>query len=91
MHSEMNPILGPLFPLEEVEDLELLTDLLDVAGDPLGVVFAVASHLEKVPRADEGFGPLLRKRLGRNVQQLWAESLVAGRPRGAGQLARVQA
>lgn len=70
MDPELVQIFGTRFPLYELEDLELLTDLLEISGNPLGVVFAVASHLEHVPDGDRAFRPLLRQRLGRSLREL---------------------
>jgi hypothetical protein len=58
---------GPTFLVDDVRDLELLTDLLAISQDHLNVVFAVASYLEQVPNGSRYFKPLLQAR----VRQSW--------------------
>lgn len=39
---------GSRFVVDEMEDLELLTDLLDISGDHPNLLFAVSSYVQRV-------------------------------------------
>ena len=62
--------LGPRFVVDEMEDLELLTDLLDLSGDHLNLLFAVASFVQRVPGGKSRLTPAVLNRLGRSSAQL---------------------
>ena len=70
MNNQVPQVFGPRFVVDQVEDLELLTDLLATSRDHLNVVFAVASYLEQVPNGSSNFKPLLQKRMRNSVEQL---------------------
>lgn len=70
MDSSSLKVFGPRFVLDEVEDLELLTDLLSTSRDHLNVVFAVASYLEQVPNGSKYFTAILQNRMRGSVEQL---------------------
>ena len=61
---------GPLFVPAAIEDLELPTELLDVAGDPLSVVFAISSHVQRLPNGMSKLGPAVLERLDRSIERL---------------------
>lgn len=56
---------GPTFVIEEMDDLELLTDLLFWDGDYLGVLLAVASWIQNPSRGMNHVGPIAMERLSR--------------------------
>lgn len=72
MDPRLVQIFGPRFLVDDVRDLELLTDLLALSKDHLNVVFAVASYLEQVPNGSRQFKPLLKERLQDSIEHLRA-------------------
>ncbi len=74
MTSPLRQFSGPLFVPESMEDLALLTDLFHVAGDPLSVLFAVASHLQRLPCEPGRLAPAVLHRVDRSLQQLARKS-----------------
>ena len=64
-----NPF-GCRFVVDEMEDLDMLTDLLDLSGDHLNLLFAVASYVQRVPDGRNRLTPTVIKRLGRRSAQL---------------------
>ena len=63
---------GPRFLVDDVRDLELLTDLLAASRDHLNVLLAAASYLEQIPNGMQHFKPALRARLQHSADQLHA-------------------
>ena len=61
---------GPLFVPEAIEDLELLTEILDVKGESLSIVFAVASHVQSLPEGKRRLAPAVLERLDRSLGRL---------------------
>lgn len=57
---------GSFFAIDEMEDLELLTDLLDMSGKYLDVIFAVASYVQRVPDGMSRLTPAVIERLSRS-------------------------
>ena len=70
MESRLVQAFGPRFVVDDVKDLELLTDLLSTSRDHLNVIFAVASYLEQVPNGSRHFKPLLHSRMRNSLEQL---------------------
>ena len=70
MDQRMVQIFGPRFVVDDIRDLELLTDLLSIARDHLNVMFAVASYLEQVPNGANNLKPTLRDRLQNSLEHL---------------------
>ena len=70
MDPRLIQVFGPRFLVDDVRDLELLTDLLAHSQDHLNVVFAVASYLEQVPDGTRNFRPVLQSRLQHSIAQL---------------------
>ncbi len=70
MDSSLVQTFGPRFVVDDVRDLELLTDLLATSRDHLNVVLAVASYLERIPDGARHFKPALQQRLEHSVTQL---------------------
>ena len=70
MDPHLVDIFGPRFVVDDVEELELLTDLLSTSRDYLNVVFAMASYLEQVPNGSKYFKPLLQSRMENSLNQL---------------------
>ena len=70
MDPRLIQVFGPRFLVDDVRDLELLTDLLAHSQDHLNVVFAVASYLEQVPNGSRHFRPILNDRLQHSIAQL---------------------
>ena len=62
--------LGSRFVVDEMEDLELLTDLLDLSGDHLNLLFAVASYVQRVPGGRDRLTKAVIERRGRSVATL---------------------
>lgn len=62
--------LGVRFVVDEMEDLELLTDLLDRSGDHLNLLFAVASYVQRFPSRSNRLTPAVIERRGRSAAQL---------------------
>ena len=78
MDSQLVQNFGQRFLVDDVEELELLTDLLSSSSDHLNIVFAVASYLEQVPNGSKHFRPILRSRMQHSVEQLrWHRPLSA--------------
>lgn len=61
---------GSRFVVDEMEDLELLTDLLDLSGDHLNLLFAVASYVQRVPNGKNRLTPVVIERMGRSRRNL---------------------
>ncbi len=70
MNPRLIQIFGPQFVVDDVRDLELLTDLLSISRDHLNVMFAVASYLEQVPDGRKHMRPALRERIHNSLRQL---------------------
>jgi len=70
MDPRVLQIFGPRFVVDDIRDLELLTDLLAISRDHLNLVLAVASYLEQVPNGSSQFRPSLRTRLDSSLEQL---------------------
>ena len=62
--------LCPSFLVNDIRELELLTDLLSRSRDHLNVVFAVASYMERSAADPTDFRPVLRNRLDHSIHQL---------------------
>ena len=62
--------LGSRFVVDEMEDLERLTDLLDLSGDYLNLLFAVASYVQRVPGGRDRLTQAVIERRGRSAAQL---------------------
>lgn len=62
--------LGVRLVLDEMEDLELLTDQLDRSGDHLNLLFAVASYVQRIPSGKNLLTPAVIERRGRSAAQL---------------------
>ena len=62
--------LGSRFVVDEMEDLERLTDLLDLSGDYLNLLFAVASYVQRVPGGRDRLTKAVIERRGRSVATL---------------------
>ena len=58
--------------VDEMEDLELLTDQLDRSGDHLNLLFAVASYVQRVPSGRNRLTPAVIERRGRSAARLAA-------------------
>ena len=61
---------GPQFPLDDMQELELLKDLLSVKNEQLSILFAVASCLESTSSGVAVLRPVLRVRLEKSVASL---------------------
>ena len=61
---------GPQFTLDDMQELELLTDLLSVKNEQLSILFAVASYLESTSSGVAELRPVLRVRLEKSVASL---------------------
>lgn len=85
MDPRLVQLFGPRFLVDDVRDLELLTDLLSTSQDHLNVVFAVASYLEQVPNGSRHFRPLLQNRLQQSVAYLQMGSPVSRKPQAIAQ------
>ncbi len=70
MDPRLVQTFGPRFIVDDVRDLELLTDILATSRDHLNVVLAVASYLEQIPNGARHFKPALQQRLRHSVAQL---------------------
>ncbi len=70
MDSRLVQTFGPRFVVDDVNELELLTDVLSASRDYLNVVFAVASYLEQVPNGSKHFNPLLQSQMRKSIEQL---------------------
>lgn len=66
--------LGQLFVVDEMEDLELLTDLLELRGEHLNLALAVESYIQRVPQGHRRLSTVVRERLGRSVKALRCDS-----------------
>ena len=67
---------GSRFVIDEMEDLELLTDLLDLSGDHLNLLFAVASYVQRVPGGNNRLTPAVIERRGRSAARLAPRSAI---------------
>ena len=72
MDPRLVQTFGPRFVVDDVRDLELLTDILSASRDHLNVVLAVASYLEQIPTGSRHFSAALRERLQNSVAELHA-------------------
>lgn len=70
MQSNTYPHLGQLFVVDEMEDLELLTDLLEIRCEYLNLALAVESYIQRVPQGYRQLSPVVRERLQRSVRSL---------------------
>ena len=70
MQSDASSQLGQLFVVDEMEDLELLTDLLEIRGEHLNLALAVESYIQRVPQGHRRLSPVVRERLHRSVRSL---------------------
>ncbi len=87
MDVRLLEVFGPQFVVDDVRDLELLTDLLFLSRDHLNVLFAAASYLEQVPNGSKYFKPLLQTRLRDSFTEL---SRTNSQKQGSEVLAAVQ-
>lgn len=62
--------LGVRLVVDEVGDLEQLTDQLYRSGDHLNLLFAVASYVQRVPSGRSRLTPAVIERRGRSAAQL---------------------
>lgn len=67
MQTDHIPQFGQLFIVDEMEDLELLTDLLDLRGEHLNLALAVESYIQRVPQGHRRLSAVVRERLQRSV------------------------
>ena len=70
MHIEPPSQFGQLSVLNELEDLELLTDLLEIRGEHLNLVLATESYIQRVPQGERWLSPVVRRRLQCSVETL---------------------
>lgn len=75
MDPQLVDTFGPRFLVNDVRELELLTDLLARSKDHLNVVFAVASYMERSSSESTDFRPLLRNRLDHSIEQLRSRAI----------------
>lgn len=59
-----------LFVVDEIEDLELLTDSLELRGEHLNLALAVERFTQRVPQRRSRPSIVVRERLGRSVKTL---------------------
>lgn len=70
MHTETSSQFGQLFVVDEIEDLELLTDLLEIRGEHLNLALAVESYIQRVPQGEKRLSLVVRQRLQCSVESL---------------------
>ena len=70
MQVELPQQFGQMFVVDEMEDLELLTDLLEIRGEHLNLALAVESYIQRVPQGQRRLSPVVRDRLYRSVRAL---------------------
>jgi hypothetical protein len=75
MDPRLVDAFGPSFLVNDVRELELLTDLLARSRDHLNVVFAVASYMERSSWDSTDFRPVLRNRLDHSIQELRSRAI----------------
>lgn len=70
MRREAVHPFGQLFVVDEIEDLELLTDLLEIRGEHLNLLFAVESYVQRVPQGYSRLSSVVRGRVQRSLEQV---------------------